>query len=34
MMRSTIRADADRFRSTGNNPVSFILKDDTQNFAP
>jgi hypothetical protein len=32
--RSTIRADADRFRSSGNNPVSFIFKGDTQNFDP
>lgn len=32
--RSTILADADRFRSSGNNPVSFILKGDTQNFDP
>jgi hypothetical protein len=29
---STIRADTDRLRSSGNNPVLFILKGDTQNF--
>jgi len=32
--RSTIRADPDRFRSSVNNPVLFILKGDTQNFDP
>jgi hypothetical protein len=32
--RSTIRADADRFHSSRNNPVSFILKGGTQNFDP
>jgi hypothetical protein len=32
--RSTIRADTDGLRSSGNNPVFFILKGDTQNFHP
>ena len=32
--RSAIRADTDRFPSSGNNAIFFILKGDTQNFDP
>jgi len=33
-LRSAIWADADRFRSSRNNPVFFILNGDTQYFDP
>jgi hypothetical protein len=33
-LHSTIRADTDRLRSSGNNPVLFILKGYTQNLTP
>jgi hypothetical protein len=33
-LHSTIRADTDRLPSSGNDPVLFILKVDSQNFDP